>query len=482
MLKSKKFITDEDGNVAMMFGITISLLLFLTGVAVDFSNVTRLQNKLQSQVDAGVLAAATLVVDGTNNPGKNKAMEKQLRKEAAFGVLEANGFEKSSVDPVLVIKKASVTLKAELEYKPFFGKLMGRDKMKLVAESESGLPNMTALDVVLVLDNTDSMSVEGKMDALKTGATDLITAIKDSNSDSKVGMVPFARYVRVNKSFEGESWLAVPPEYDTPRTYEQATHSGGTCVDVTKERDVDGVTETYETTECTGQTTTYETKNTTVESRWDGCVGTRISPYSEQDGSYSFEVPGLLNKVPHEVTPLNWDISTWCPAEIRPLTDKYDELIGQVSWLWPTDNTYLPMGLMWGQRVLSPGAPYDNVERDSKKVMIFMTDGMNTLKVDNTAFAQTEFRAPPYISNVADPNAGSPEADVVTARLCKNIKDSDIEIYTIAFKVTDSKTKKLLRDCASNPSNSLTADNNTALIKQFEKISNKLKDEVRLMR
>ena len=48
----------------MMFAVATTLMLALIGVGMDFSNVTRLKNELQSQIDAGVLAAATADVSG----------------------------------------------------------------------------------------------------------------------------------------------------------------------------------------------------------------------------------------------------------------------------------------------------------------------------------------------------------------------------------------------------------------------------------
>lgn len=487
MWNLRKYSANEDGNVAMMFAIVLSMLLFLTGVAIDYTNISRLESQLQAQMDAGVLAAATTDVRGDvdtdfdeNDP---KGGERKLRKEAAYGVVAANGYADSNPDPKMTLTDETVTLSAEIKYTPFFGKLLGRDEVTIFAQSESGLAGIQGVEIVLVLDNTDSMSVNGKMDALKTGATNLVKAIETSDSDSKIGVVPFARYVRVHDGAKSESWFQMPIEYDTERTFQQATHTGGTCVDVVKTRTKDGVEETYTTQECTGQTTTYEDATTTIESRWDGCVGTRMPPYSEEDGSYMHRVPGLLNRTPKEKSVLNWDRSTWCTAEIIPMTTDYKEVMDRISWLWPTDITYIPTGLIWGQRVLSPGAPYDNQnDTGAKQIMILMTDGMNTAEIKSDAKDIAELDGPPYIDNVGDGTDGSPAGDAATLRLCNSIKASGVEIYTIAFQVTDSSTKTLLSNCATDSEKALTADNNDALIKQFETITQAIKDHVRLVR
>jgi len=67
----------------MMFAITVVLLLTAIGAAVDYTNMVRAQNQLQSQVDAGVLAAATVDVKKKKN-GKAKK-QKNTRKEIAYG-------------------------------------------------------------------------------------------------------------------------------------------------------------------------------------------------------------------------------------------------------------------------------------------------------------------------------------------------------------------------------------------------------------
>lgn len=441
---------------------------------------------LQSQVDAGVLAAATVEIEKNNN-GVDLALGqyKKAREEAANRVISANGFDMNGIEPVLTIKEQSVVLKAELDYKPAFGGILGINKIRLTANAESGLPGQDGVDIALVLDNTDSMRVDGKMEALKEGAIGLVEAIEDSGSESKISLVPFARYVRLNESVKSETWFKMPDEYDTERTWQQATHTGGTCSTVTETHNVDGVDEDYETERCEGQTTTYEEKSTTVETRWDGCVGTRLPPYNERDDAYSHKIPGLPDKIPHERTDLSYDVNSWCPAEIKPLSIDYEQLKNHINSMWTTDNTYLPSGLIWGQRVLSAAAPFDNKPEAgnpvNRKVMVLMTDGNNTTEIVQASVAENEYRAPPFISNGARDEVMT-QTNATTARLCANAKAAGIEVYTIAFKVPDATTKALLKSCASDPSKAMTAGDNTALVKTFEKVAEALKEDIRLMR
>jgi Flp pilus assembly protein TadG len=53
----KKYTENADGNVAVMFGLLVTLLGVVIAVGTDYSNGVRLKNSLQAQVDAAVLAA-----------------------------------------------------------------------------------------------------------------------------------------------------------------------------------------------------------------------------------------------------------------------------------------------------------------------------------------------------------------------------------------------------------------------------------------
>jgi len=295
----KKYNQNVDGNVAMMFAIMVVMLLTTIGAAVDYTNMVRAQNELQSQVDAGVLAAATVDVKKKKNGQAKK--EKKTREEVAYEIVEANGYDLTESKPSLKVKRNSVILTAETIYSPRFAGFLGFDQIKLSATAESGLPGEQAFDVVLVLDNTKSMDVNGKLDALKEGATQLIEAIENSGSGTKIGIVPFARYVRVSDSARTASWFDMPVESNHERTEDvRIVDNPGTCRIETRTRNRDGETELYETEVCEGRTYFTDT----------------VPPYSERDGEYVHRIPGILRINPQEVTGLNYDKFTRCPSEI----------------------------------------------------------------------------------------------------------------------------------------------------------------------
>ena len=477
----KQYKNGTDGNVAMMFAISSLMLLTGIGAAVDLSNISREKSMLQAQVDAGVLAAATAEV----NRADSSEAQKESRMEAANQVALVNGYDLAEYTPTLTLHDTTVELTGQVDYEPFFGRILGIDNLVLEATAESGLPGAVGVNVVLVLDNTTSMRVEGKLNALKLGAVNLVDAIEESGSDTKIGLVPFARYVQIDQSNLGATWLDVPASYITTREGQQATHTGGTCSEIDDTREVDGVTENFRRTVCEGQTTTYETVTNDLVSQWEGCVGTRPPPYSERDADYSHPVPGLLNRYAQEVTGLTFDRRTYCPAEIVELSTEYEAMRNAINGMYTTDETYLPTGLIWGQRVLSPGVPFDNAQAAGdpvhKKIMILMTDGINTTEIQQDTDAQTYLHAPPFIGDIDDDEVAT-AANAATSRMCQNAKDAGTDIYTIAFKVTDPTTKAMLRTCATSPDQALTADSNVALVNEFSRLASALEQDVRLIR
>lgn len=102
------------------------------------------------------------------------------------------------------------------------------------------------------------------------------------------------------------------------------------------------------------------------------------------------------------------------------------------------DPGYIPAGLMWGWRVLSPtgpfadGAPVTGANR-ARKVLVLMTDGENTRSLD----------APYHWGS------SKSDADTLLSTLCTKVKSASIEIYTVAFEVTDNQTRNMLRNCAT---------------------------------
>ncbi|MEM7192723.1 MAG: VWA domain-containing protein, partial [Pseudomonadota bacterium] len=147
------------------------------------------------------------------------------------------------------------------------------------------------------------------------------------------------------------------------------------------------------------------------------------------------------------------------PAPITALNNSKSTAINAINGLQPNGYTVIPAGLLWGWRVLSPGAPFtegeDYDEEERVKAIVLLTDGSNDVGAmsnghngsDYNAFG---FAAKGHLGNTNGSNARS-ELDKKTATICNNIKAKGILIYTIGFRVSSSSTQNLLKNCATKP-------------------------------
>lgn len=493
MLGLKSYLVNKDGNFGIMFALTVSMIGFGVAAAIDVSAMHGAKEDLQNNLDSAALAAVIEVAqngidDGNEGDGNDESYYKAVILES----LETHGYNVGAVDPTVVIENGSLWVETTRPLNLMFGGLLNKSSVNVTASTQVALPSSSQpVEIALVLDNTNSMNPNGKLTALRMGANEFIDAIEESNSGSKIAIVPFARYVAVGEDKRGEPWLEVPAEFDTNRTWQQGTHTGGTCQIETQTRWRDGFEEEFDVNVCTGQTTTYETMSAVHESRWIGCVGVRSGGLHMTDGPYTSSetrIQGLLHKIPHEVVGAPIDVESWCPRRLTPLTDDYGLLRTEISELYGTDSTYIPAGLIWGRRVLSSEEPFMETDtvNPKKKIMVLMTDGLNTSLLDTSATSVSEYTAPPYVRGLT---ADEQEAGVVatqanddTASLCDVIKAEDTELYTIAFQVTDPVTLSLLQNCASTGRHYFNAESNEALVETFREISTGVGGDIRLMR
>ena len=486
MSKLRVFTSNEDGNFAIMFGIAAAMITVGMAMAIDLGGMHKARAELQNSLDSAALAAVVEL-----SLADNEINNQHDHNDVVLEFLAANGYDLRGAIPSVYTESGALFAEVTVPYKLQFGGVLNKPSVDISAVSKVALPSGGApVEIALILDNTESMNRNGKMGALRQGAYDFIDAIEESDSGSKIAIVPFARYVDVGTDKRNEPWLEVPAEFDTDRTWEQATHTGGTCETVTESVYDDGFLVSRDREVCTGQTTTYETQHRVIESRWIGCVGVRSDGLHLEDGPYTTSatrIQGLLHKLPSEVTGLNWDTESWCPRKVTPLTDDYELLRTEISSLYGTDRTYIPMGLSWGRRILSPEAPFTETDtvNPKRKIMILMSDGQNTAHLDTSHGSRNALTDPPYIREIfPDEQADgviAVQANADTAALCELVKEDGTEMYTIAFQVDNQLTLDLLQNCASSSEHYFDSDSNNALVETFTKISNNIGGEIRLM-
>jgi hypothetical protein len=101
--------------------------------------------------------------------------------------------------------------------------------------------------------------------------------------------------------------------------------------------------------------------------------------------------------------------------------------------------------------------------------MVLMTDGANS-KLMNAGNGRHDVNPTPNLDSPAT------QANTYTAELCANIKAKNIEVFTVAFNVTDTKIKTILKGCASDDSHYFDATDTAGLLSAFQNIADALRN------
>jgi Mg-chelatase subunit ChlD len=447
-----RFIGGEEGGVMIPFTLSILAVGMAIGVAFDSARGYNVKEVLQQDLDATLLfVAKQKAASGDENFDVQAAAQNYIRSLNREKQVDADiAVQVTQPDPSKFKGEATAGVPTTL------GRLLGVSVLGVTVESEVALGEQP-IEVALVLDNTGSMA-GAKLQGLKDAAKSLIDiayqALK-ADENVKIGIIPFGQYVNVGMSHRNAPWMSVVADWSNSRPEEcyQTSPVIGTsnCRDEQQTWYVDGVPTTSTVQVCDYQYGPEVTQcYTPVDSGiWYGCAGSRDYPLETLDDDYATPIPGVMN-----VT---------CPGEITPLTNDVGALNTEIDAMVATGDTYIPSGLIWGQRVLSKKVPYEEAKgknekvngQTTRKVMVLMTDGFNTL-------------SPTYPAHDGGVTALS---NTLTTEICTNIKNEGIELYTVAFEVPDEAMKTILEGCASSPSKYHDAGNSEQLETAFEQIA-----------
>ena len=289
----------------------------------------------------------------------------------------------------------AVTVVATNKQDTFFANIFGTDGLDVRVYSSAQYSSRN-LNLALVLDTTGSMG-GSRIATLKVAGNELVDQLKSSSPEDKlsISVVPFAQYVNVGTNQANQDYLTFP-------------QTGGLA-----------------------------------PNNWTGCVGSRQAPLNTRIQSNA-AIPGLAG--------VN------CPSQIQPLTKNTNSVKRAINNLNASGWTYMPAGIAWGWRTLTPRAPFahNNATNPSNtdNIMVVMTDGDNTRSQ----------------SGIGHEGQSQRDADRTTEEMCENAKRDNITIYTIAYEIDGANTRNLLRGCASSNDNFFNASNSTDLRNAFRQI------------
>lgn len=488
------FLADRRGNVAMVFGIAFIPILVAGGTGVDLARAFIVQQRLSHALDAAALAVG-------------HSLEKS---EPELKALAQSYFDANYPTPRLGVPGALtiavngdvVTISASAQVDTAIMRIAGYQTLDVNASSQV-TRKLTGLEVVMVLDNTGSMSSNGKINALKTAAKDLVNILFGEETNPqylKIGLVPFSAAVNIGTGYLNSGWI-----------------------------DKNGISSVNGLNFSNGKKA-MDAYNALSNRSWNGCVEARPIPMDIDDtaptstNGNTLWVPYFAPDEPDSSVANNYgysysnnylaDVSTsntlqtrqayfskytnksvsgdgpWknCQTQpLTPLTNNKQTLLDAIEAMDTNGNTNIGIGLSWGWRVISPTEPFtEGVAYDDKKyrkAIILLTDG------DNVIGSASNHNKSTYGSYgfVKDNRLGTTNASTAETKLddrmtaaCTAIKTANLErpitLYTITFQVSSNSIKTLMRNCATDAEKYFDSPSNEVLKQNFKAIASELSD------
>ena len=496
-LKSR-FARDEQGSVGMIFGLMVIPCIMLVGFAVDFSRVISVRAQTQGILDTAALAGAKAAMMEPNSSNydtsastaannywnAHKLLIQNSISTASTGTYASNGgkteftwtmtqwvktpFLTTAMLLPLMNKSAEAGAPAECSSS-------GWQCQKLVITSAAALQaggnnKDINLEISMMLDVTGSMDGQKLLD-LKAAAKDLIDIVvwqDQSVVTSKVGLAPFADGFNVGT---------------TMAPLVRGTVQAGTNPTT---NDNSGNYQFFKFTKNGGGTSTYKISGSCVTERVGNDAYTDVAPSTSPVGKSYAETDGSCSLVDTGDAEVN---------VLTPMSNNKTMLKSRIDKLTVAGSTAGQLGTAWAWYLLSPNFAYlyptasqPKAYTDTKvrKIAVLMTDGeyntqfwkgvKDTDSYDARAAGSATNPAdspPPKTDSAAPTLSGLSSSEYQAVRLCYEMKQKGIEVYTVGFQAPTA-AKKLLKHCASDVGHFYDATTGDALKMAFRDIALKV--------
>lgn len=420
----KQFSRAEDGVMLALVMVMMLVMFTVAGIGVDLMRTEMERTRLQQTIDSSALAAAHK--DNQILP-KQVVMDYFAKADLASYVTEDDitiGGENGGT---------SVMVDLRAEVKTPFLKNIGFETFTVPARgrAEQAYGNS---EVSLVLDISGSMDENSRMTRLHTAAKEFVDTVLTDDSSNRVSLslVPYTG--DVNAGWEIFSRMNV-----------RQLHNYSYCVQFTP----------------------------------DDFSTTAVSPDDHYlHGQHFSHVDRNFNYI---------SCPTQSYEQITALSQNREALKTQIGRLTGRERTSIHIGVKWGAALLDPAARplvndmvddslIDEVFRDrpanfnsqSMKVLVVMTDGVNTetKRIKDFAYDTPDMRAhwarhaisdwdnQVYSSvqdDLFDTYYSSSLGNTLLQNICDAAKNNGILIYSIGFEISNTSAQAM-EDCASSPS------------------------------
>lgn len=427
------FFKEKEGNVAVVFALTLPVLAGMVLGVVDYTGVQTHKERLQNAVDASAIAAASHVdLSLTADPAR-------LREDHARSVFRATlatspllsdaEFNYQDNDPLY-------TVEATAKVEPFFGFLAFQTGWSVTVDATAERRTWPT-EMALAIDSTSSMQITGSWsgarDLLISAISYLRSAIVDEE-DLYMSLVPFTDRVHVGGGFQ--HWLGSNPPPD-----------------------------------------------------WQGCFRPREEVTDDFPHALTDAPPGELPfDYSHEETEPAWNEVRWgglaCRSEITTPTTDLETISRDLGMVTTGGTGRFDEGLAWAWRLVSPRwtglwgpAEYPAAAGAAQKVVIYIADGKASVNqpMDEGGMGEHD-QLPPSGRNIMSQG----HADHII-EICRKMREQGIRLYMIAPKVTLQIMEDTMLDCVQDATDYFHVTDDAEFEVALENIVTEISRNVRLV-
>ncbi|MCC8983857.1 TadE/TadG family type IV pilus assembly protein [Bradyrhizobium acaciae] len=214
---ARRFSGATGGNVAVIFTFAILPILAFMGAAVDYTRANNARTAMQSALDSTALMLSKDLTMGSITAAQIPS-KAQSYFNALFTNKDGQGIAISATYTTPTASAAATILLSGSGYiNTYFMKfadLSGGNFQKMnFGTSTTTTWGNVKMRVALALDNTGSMSQNGKITALRNavagtgGLIDQLSALSKNNGDVYISVIPFAKVVNLGASNYGQNYI-----------------------------------------------------------------------------------------------------------------------------------------------------------------------------------------------------------------------------------------------------------------------------------
>ncbi len=322
----RRFHDDNRGSVAVVAGVSMSVIFLIAGMAIDLQRVMLLKVKLQQIADSAILAAGAeadaLTLEGLTATANRYLAANPIPSNLATVTVGGGDYDDDS--RIIELRIAGVMETAML-------KVAGIETLTTTATARALKTMPGPMELAIALDATQSMtfalpgSTKNKMLAVQEQVSALIDRLKEY-SDARIAIVPFYMYANVGTANDNAAWMKA----STRRTYQA----------------------------------------------WSGYVGVRSASYR-----------AAVDQVAADQYPYIYPAGS--VTQMVPLTSVATgstTLLSSLNSTSASGSSFVPMGLIWAWNALTPEAPLTEARTKAemealggRKVLLVITDGGNNV-------------------------------------------------------------------------------------------------------